>query len=450
MKELGLKIVNGHLATTSGVFKADIGINGGKITCTGEWGSLSGAEEIIDVRDKIILPGGIDTHVHATDPGLDRVGIDFGVTTQAAALGGVTTVVDMPFQRPPTTDPESFDIKMNSIKPKAYVDYALWATCKDDDLNNIVPLREKGIVGYKLVMHQSVGNIMPYHHDGFLYDALQKIKKTGLVATIHAENQEMIHHFEKILKEKGRNDPKVYLDIHPPVTELEAIHRVLFIAKDLGVRINIAHCSLSQGIEMVSQARKEGQSITVETCIHYLTLDSSIFETKGVQAKIAPALRDRKNVDALWKRIREGKIDCVASDHVPYPLEFKKRDIWEAGAGSPGIQTMFPILIVEGIKKDRINLPQLVKVMSEGPAKICGLYPKKGSVQVGADADFAIFDLQEERDIKLDEQHGLEWTLYEGMKAVYPDLVLVRGKTVVKGGEVVGARGFGEFCSPSL
>jgi dihydroorotase (multifunctional complex type) len=422
-----------------------------EISVSMEAGSpLSGAEEIIDVRDKIILPGGIDTHVHASDPGLDRVGIDFGITTQAAALGGVTTIVDMPFQRPPTTDPESFDVKINSIRPKAYVDYALWATCKEDDLTNIEPLRKKGIVGYKLVMHQSVGGVMPYHHDGFLYDALQEIKKTGLVATIHAENQEMIHHLEKIFKEKGRNDPQVYLDIHPPISELEAIHRVLFLARDLGVRINIAHCSLSQGIDMINQARVEGQSVTVETCIHYLTLDSSIFETKGVQAKIAPALRDGKNVDALWERMREYKIDCVASDHVPYPLEFKKRDIWEAGAGSPGIQTMFPLLIFEGIKKDRINLPQLVRVMSEGPAKMCGLYPKKGSVQIGADADFAIFDLQVEREIKLEEQLGLEWTLYEGMKAVYPDLVLVRGKTVVKGGEMVGARGYGEFCSPSL
>ena len=448
MKKFDLKIVNGDLATSAGVFKVDIGLSQGKIAAIGQRGSLPEAEEVLEAKGKVILPGGIDTHVHAADPGLDEMGIDFSVTTGAAALGGVTTIVDMPMQFPPTTDPDSFDLKMNSIRPKAYVDFALWATCKPDDIASIVPLKEKGIVGYKLVMQESVEGIMPYHDDGVLYEALAEINKTGLVTTVHAESQEMILHLEKKLKAEGRTDPAVFLDTHPPITELEAIHRVLFIANRLKSRINIAHCSQADGVDLVTQARLAGQAVTVETCIHYLTLDNSIFKTKGALAKLAPALRDKSQVEGLWQRIQQSRVDCVASDHVPYPLQFKSNDIWETAAGSPGIQTMFPLLITEGIKKGRISFPQMVKVMSEGPAKVVGLYPTKGSVVIGADADLAIFDLQDEREIKLEEQLGLEWTLYEGLKAVYPDVVLVRGEMVVKDGQLVGKKGYGRFCSP--
>ena len=169
------------------------------------------------------------------------------------------------------------------------------------------------------------------------------------------------------------------MDSHPIISELEAIHRILFIARHVGARINIAHCGIAEGVDLVDQAKKEGQPVTVETIIHYLIIDSSIFETVGVFAKLSPALRDKKHVDMMWQRLREGKVDCVASDHGAVPLIGKQGDIWEVAAGNPGIQTMLPLLITKGVKKGRITLPQLVRVISEGPARICGLYPKKGS-----------------------------------------------------------------------
>lgn len=449
MSKLDTILANGTLATSTGVLEADIGIASGKIAAIGERGSLPEARDSIDVKGKVVLPGGVDTHVHGGDPGgFDLLGIDFGETTKAAALGGITTVVDMPMQYPATTSPDAFDAKMESIEPKACTDFALWAMYNPGDLKSIMPLAKKGIVGYKLVMQQSVAEMMPHHHDGLIVEALEEIKKTGLVTTIHAESQDMILHLEEKLKAKGRDDPRAFLDCRPIITELEAINRILFIAKRLGSRINIAHCGVAEGIDMIDQSRQDGQPVTVETCIHYLTLDESIFDKRGTLPKLAPPLRDAEQVDLLWQRMHEGKIDCVASDHVPYPLSFKSDDIWECSAGSPGIQTMFPLLISESANKARIDLPQLVKVMSEGPARICGLYPEKGSTQIGADADFAVFDLNSEREIKLEEQIGLEWTLYEGMKAVYPDLVLVRGKLIVDKGEFVGERGCGEFCSP--
>jgi dihydroorotase-like cyclic amidohydrolase len=258
----------------------------------------------------------------------------------------------------------------------------------------------------------------------------------------------MIAHLEEKLQREGRSDPRAFLDCHPAITELEAIHRVLFLARRSGARVHIAHCSIGEGVDMVDEARRRGQAVSVETCPHYLTLDSSIFDRRGVFAKLSPALRDRAEVESLWQRLREGKIDNLASDHVPYPLGFKELDIWEAAAGSPGIQTMFPLILREGVKQGRITLPQLVRVMSEGPARVAGLYPKKGSATIGADADFAIFDLERERAVTVDDQVGVEWTLYEGMRAVYPERVLVRGRSVVLDGKVGGKPGDGEFCTP--
>ena len=443
MSKLDLKIVNGHLATSAGVFPVEIGIKEGKIASIGEWDGLPDADEIMEAKDKIVLPGGVDTHVHSTDPPLD-----FDLVSQAGALGGVTTIVDMPFQRPLTTDPASFDIKLNSINPKAYVDFALWGTCTPENVRTIVPLKEKGVVGYKLVMQDSVAGVMPYHDDGVMCEALEEVKKSGLFATIHAESQEIIRHLGRKLKEEGREDPRAFLDSHPLISELEAIHRIIFIAKYMGTRIHIAHCGIAEGIDLVTKARKEGQPVTVETCIHYLVLDNSVFDEKGVFAKISPPLRDRRHVDMMWERVRNGLVDNVSSDHVPYKLHFKEGNVWEASAGAGGIQTMFPLLITQGIHKNRIDLPQLVKVMSEGPAKVCGLYPKKGSTIIGADADFAIFDLKQEREVKVEDQVGLEWSLYEGMKVVYPDTVLVRGMPIVQGGEIVGDAGYGELCVP--
>jgi len=452
MAKLDLKLVNGRLATTAGVHAVDIGIKAGRIAAIAEWGDLPGAQEVIDVANRVVMPGGIDTHVHGGDAG-GKMGFDFGDTSRAAVLGGVTTIVDMPMQMPPTTDPASMQVKIDAIGPKAFVDFALWATCKPGgivDLDVIEPLRDKGVVGFKLVMQASVEGIMPLHKDGALLEALPRITQAGLPTAIHAESQDMIAYLEEKLKKEGRSDPRAFLDCHPITTELEAIHRLLFIAEQTKSRVHIAHCSIAEGIDLVEEARNRGMDVSVETCPHYLVFDDSIFDKKGVLAKLSPALRDHDHVESLWQRLRDGKIDNVASDHVPYPLAMKEGTIWEAAAGIPGIQTMFPILVYEGIKKGRINLPQLVRVMSEGPAKVAGLYPRKGSALIGADADFAVFDLEQESTVEVDEQVGIEWTLYEGMSVVYPELVLLRGKRVVDGGKVVGGKGYGEFCTPVL
>ena len=444
MKAFDLELVNGRLATSAGIHEVDVGIREGRVAAIGAWGTLPDAEEIVDLTGRVILPGGIDTHVHGGDPGA----FDFGEVSMAAALGGVTTIVDMPIQIPLTTDAESFDAKLEVIGPKAHVDFALWATLAPGGAGAIPELKKRGAVGIKLVMQRSVEGVMPLHGDGEILEAFAELQTAGLPAAVHAESQDMIAHLEERLQREGREDPRAFLDSHPPITELEAIHRVLFLGRRTGARIHVAHCSIGEGVDMVDEARRNGQAVSLETCPHYLTLDSSIFDERGVFAKLSPALRDRSEVEALWQRLRAGKIDNLASDHVPYPLAFKEAGVWEAAAGSPGIQTMFPLILREGVKKGRITLPQLVRVMSEGPARVVGLYPKKGSASIGADADFAIFDLDREQSVTVEDQIGVEWTLYEGMQVVYPERVLLRGQSVVVDGKVSGKRGDGEFCVP--
>jgi allantoinase len=449
MAELDLKIAGGKLATATGVFDVDIGIRDGRIAAIGAWGNLPPASEVLDAKGRVVLPGGIDTHCHAGDPGFEDFGIDFGLASRAGALGGVTTIIDMPVQIPLTEDPESFDKKLASIQPKACVDFALWATSTSETIQHIPALKDKGVVGFKFYMHASVGGFTPYHDDGVIFEALREVAKTGLPAGMHCENQLVITHLEKKLGSQGRNDILAFAEAHPVFAEAEAVNRALFMARELGARLHVVHCSTAQGVALVQAAKKAGQAVTVETCPQYLVLDASIFGKMGNFAKVAPPIRDRQNVEEMWQLLAQGQIDNVSSDHVPFPPDFKEgKTIWEAAAGAPVIQTMFPVLLAEGVNRGRITLPRLVRVMSEGPARAFGLYPKKGCATIGADADFALFRLGNETTIRAKDLVGTVWTLFEGMSAVYPETTIVRGKVIAEQGEIIGQPGYGQMVAP--
>jgi allantoinase len=441
---LDLRIVNGELASAEDVSACDIGIRNGKIAVVATPGQIPDAAETIDATGKVIIPGAIDTHCHSIDPGpSDETGFD--ICSQSAAAGGVTTIVDMPFQLPATFNPETLQMKLDSISPKAYVDFALWGTALAIDLNTIPSLADSGIVGYKFFMQSSV-EVLPHLHDGLLMEALELVKETGLPAGVHAENNEMIAHMEGNLRSKGRTDGMAFVESHPPVTELEAMHRALFFAERVGLRFHIFHCTLPEGVDMVAASRAAGHQITVETCSHYLVLDEKELERQGGFAKIAPPMRTRRDIDGLWERIAAGEVDNVASDHCPF---FKKQkqldDIWDVPAGAPGIQTLVPLLLSQGVNQKRITLPQLVRVIAEGPARLCGLYPRKGACKAGSDADLIIVDLNRERPIADDVLIGADWTPFTGITACFPERTLVRGKTVFAHGQISGERGYGEF-----
>jgi len=441
--ELDLKIVNGQVVTSSGIYDWGIGIKGGKIAVLGDGNFLPEAKRTIDASGKVVLPGGVDTHCHSGDPGFPY---GFDNASKSAAIGGITTIIDMPIQIPLTTDVDTLNQKLNEISPKAFVDFALWGTAMPDNLAAIGPLADNGICGFKFFMQGSVSGLTPRVDDGTLLEAFQEVVRTGLAVGVHAESQEIIAHLEGKLKSEGREDPWAFIECHPIISELETVNRALFLAAQVGVKLHIFHCSIASGIDLINQARAAGQPVSVETCPHYLFLDESYLKTRGNYAKISPALRSKEEVERLWQVLREGKIDNVASDHVAFTKEFKEgMSIWDAAAGAPGIQTMFPLMLAEGVNKGKITLPQLVKVMSEGATKYTGLYPRKGVIAVGADADFAIFDLKNETEIKIEDQLELDFTLYEGMKAVYADKTIVRGEIVYENGQFNVNPGYGQF-----
>jgi len=268
-----VRIVNATVVTPEEVAPRDIGIRDGVIAAISLPGGILEAKETIDARGKTIFPGAVDIHCHSVDPGPSDV-TGFDRCSMAAAAGGVTTIVDMPFQLPATFDAETLQVKLDSISPKAYVDFALWGTALSHDLNTIASLAKTGIVGYKFFMQSSV-SFLPHLDDGRLLHALEQVKETGLPVGVHAENNDMIAYLEEKLKSDGRTDGMAFIESHPPITELEAINRALFLAGSIGLPLHIFHCTLADGIEMVSATRASGRPVSVETCPHYLILDES-------------------------------------------------------------------------------------------------------------------------------------------------------------------------------
>ena len=287
-------------------------------------------------------------------------------------------------------------------------------------------------------------------NDDLLYAGLLFTKEAGLPMGVHAENDWVIRHLTGQLQAQGRIDRQAWLDSHPPETELEAINRALFWAKVTGGRLHVVHCTLADGVDAVVQAKAQGVQATVETCPVYLFYDESDFLRLGPVLKSDPPVRSRQEVERLWQRVLAGQVDVIGSDHSPSTWELKEagnENIWKAWGGLSGVQTMLPVLLTEGVHRRELALPELVRMTSAGPARLFGVYPKKGSLQPGADADLTVVDLY------------AEWTLepemlfYQNKYSAYDGLTfkgrveqtLVRGQTVYQDGKILVESGYGKY-----
>jgi allantoinase len=259
---------------------------------------------------------------------------------------------------------------------------------------------------------------------------------------VHAESEALTAYLTAQIRAAGRTDRRAWLESRPPFAELEAIERALLLARVAGARLHIVHVSIAEGIDQVDAARRRGQPVTCETCPHYLVLDEDDFVTIGPPAKCAPPLRSRANVEALWQRVLAGQVDLIASDHSPCPTADKQRgdqDIWAAWGGITGVQTMLPLLLDEGVYKRGMPLPLLARLTAAAPARLFGLYPRKGSLRIGADADIAIVDPEAEWTIRASElfaQH--KHSPYAGRRLRgHVRATLVRGQVVYRDGAIV-------------
>ncbi|NNG65934.1 allantoinase AllB [Caldanaerobacter subterraneus] len=384
------------------------------------------AKEIIDAQGHLTLPGCIDSHTHMMYPGFQHRE-NFLTGTAAAAAGGITTIIDMPCTTVPSVrSVEQFKLKLDLVKRQALVDFAFWGGVTGEDvrnnwLHNVKEQADYGVVAFKVYMTPSVPTY-PKVDDAEMLEAFKAVAETGLPVGVHAENFTMCDYYVKKLQKEGRLDGPAWAEARLELAEKVAIELVISFAEATGARAHIVHMSTGIGAKLVREAKQRGINITSETCPHYLTLNYQEAMTKyGALAKIAPPIRTKKDNEELWEGIRNGSIDFIATDHAPYEIESEKLreglNIWTAYPGIPGVETMVPIIVSEGYNKGRISLSKMVDILSTNAAKHYGLYPKKGALQIGSDADFTIIDLDKVWTIDPKKQASMcGYTPLEGMQ----------------------------------
>ena len=442
-------IRDGRIYTPQGFYDGDIVVEDGKIQSLTKSSLSIQADKVLDARGNLVLPGMIDMHVHFRDPGFpDRE--DFQSGTSAAAAGGVTTVADMPNTVPSVTSVEALREKVEIADRKALIDFALIAGAGELSADMLVSLAKGGVVGYKTFMIARFKELAA--SDGQMLDNFETIAETGLPCMIHAENEDIVSRGIEKAKALGRVDPIAHSEFRPPIAEVEATARTIMLAGETDVHLHICHMSTKGAAKVLGWAKKRRRKVTGETSANYLLLNSEVMKKVGPYAKIDPPLRSPQDQEALWEALNGGVIDVIASDHAPYPKEDKEKgwqNIYDAPSGGTGVETTLPLML-DCVNRGLITLERLVETFAVNPAKIMGLYPRKGVLAPGSDADIIIVDPMSQFVIKGEKLHSKQKiTALEGYGGKgRPLTTIVRGKVIMEGGEVVGKPGFGEYLKP--
>jgi len=451
-----LRIKNARIIENEQLKKVTIYIEKGKIKdITPGDEALLPAEKEIDVKGNIVFPGFIDPHVHFDDPGFTERE-DFETGTRSAAAGGITTIIDMPCTSiPPVTNGRNFDYKLNIVKPKAYVDFTFWGGVTPEQVESgeckesLKELKDRGIVGVKFYTISGM-ELYPRMSVPDMDKAFRLMKELNLVCAIHAEDYYLVDYYSHLMQEMGREDPESWSEGRTYEAEPEAIWSVVGITEKVGNKLHIVHLSTKEGLNIIRWAKSHGVDATTETCPQYLVFTTEDFKKRGSVLKIAPPLRQEEDREELWKGLKDGSIDFICTDHAAgkYPEEKSDPNIWKNYAGIPGIQLLVSSMLYYGFHKGRLSLAEIQKLMSENAAKRYGLYPQKGTVQIGSDADFSVVDLNKEWTVEPSrlESKG-KYSPFTGNKLkgkIY--MTIIRGEIVYKEDKgVIGKRGYGQF-----
>ncbi len=427
---------------------AGVAVEDGEIVAIGSDDRLPDADTVVDADGNHLAPGVIDCHIHNRSPGLEYKE-DWETATRAAAAGGVTTVMGMPNTDPVIDQPDHIQLKADLGEENALVDFQFYAVITSDNYDKVHDLDEAGVVGYKVFLGTTIGAI-PAPNDGELLEAMEQVAETNKRLGFHEENDEILSHLENKFKEEGKNDPIHHTWSRPPITEREAISRTILFAEETDAKIHMFHLSCGTGARLVSEGKEKGVDVTAETMPHYLWFTEDVMREKGNVARIQPPIRDAEEREILWDEVLGDGIDCIATDHSPHTDEEKGMDdpfknTWEVISGFVGLETEVAAMLTF-VNDDKMDLERWINMHSTQPAKIWGMYPQKGSMQIGTDADFTIFDLDEEW--TLEDRHTLHSkntvTPFEGesFKGKVTKTI-VRGEVVYEDGEVVGDSGHG-------
>jgi dihydroorotase len=439
-----LVIHNGTLVSPDAAIAASVAIKDGVVLAVGAADAMPAATQTLDARGLHVLPGAIDVHVHFRDPGYPHKE-DFATGTAAAAFGGVTTVFDMPNTLPPTGTGEVLAHKHAIAAAGAHVDFGLYGLLGEDTIAHVPALIDGGVIGFKLYMGNTFGNI-PSPSTGAMLEAFEVVAPTGKRISLHAETASIMARREARMTAAGRRDPLAHLAARPALVAIEAVSRAALLAEWTGARIHILHISSADELRPLAEAKRRGVDVTGETCPHYLMLSAADYARFGGIIRVNPPVREAHHQEPLWRALADGTIDMIATDHAPHTPEEKTRnDIWSVDCGFPGVETQMPLMLTERAK-GRFSICDYVRWSAANPAKVWGLYPRKGVIAPGADADIAIVDLARPWTIddakiqsrsKISPWHGRPVT---GL----PIHTLVRGRFVMRDRALVGdTRGWG-------
>ncbi|MHA1125144.1 MAG: dihydroorotase [Candidatus Heimdallarchaeota archaeon] len=454
-----LLIKNGMVFFEGKLVRTDLSVANGKISGISETPSPSKAEEIIDATDKIIIPGGVDVHTHILDL-IFSYRDDFVTGTQGAASGGITTVIEMPLGIEGKTAIESFEMQLTEMKKKCLVDYGLIGAAGHNTIDSIEELAKRGVVAFKTFMinapeEEAELKDLAAKDDYYLLKIFEEIAKTGLVSCIHAENDALIVHGIENQITEGKTDFHAHTDSRPVISEDEACMRAMILANQAKVKLNLVHMSSKTSFEHIRNAKRMGWDVSCEITPHHLFFTTEEAEKIGSWLKVNPPIRSLEHQDAAWNGIKDGTIELIASDHSPYSheekdMKSKNNNIFECGSGTPGLETMLPMML-DAVNKQKITLAKLIEVISLKPAKRFGLYPRKGIIQVGADADLIIIDMNKEYTLKSENMYTKsKITVFNDWKVKGAiEKTIVRGRTVFDNGKFLVEKGYGEYLTPN-
>jgi dihydropyrimidinase len=443
------------IITSENSFRADIGIEKGIIKAIAPKLDII-AKEDIDVAGMLVMPGVIDSHVHFQLPVRGLVSIDdFENGTKASACGGVTTIIDFATQAKGESLFDAVANRRAQADGRVAIDYALHLSPTDwtnRTKKEIPKIMAGGITSFKLYMTYAEAGLMS--SDANLCWALDEMAKSGGMITVHAESDGLLdlfinrYHNIKDMKKYGAYCQALS---RPNIVEAEAVARAALFAEATGGRLYIVHMSTRKAVNVVARVRKSGVKIYAETCPQYLLLDDSVFKRRdGHLYTTCPQVKKRKDSEALWQGLRNKAISTIATDTCTFTK--KQKDSWKGDFtkipyGIPGVETLLPLLYTFGVGRKKISINRMVELLAVNPAKLFGLYPRKGIIKIGSDADLVIFDPQKKVAIKHENlQTNCDWSPYEGLKLTgYPHLTLSRGKIVAIDGKFTGQKGHGRF-----